>query len=268
MSLVFTCLYQITNAQNDYNFFLENEYKSNRKNSNPDFNKLKANENRDENSKSDAASLNNSRKITSGTGFALANNGLIVTDYHVIAGCTSINVKGINGNFSSSYKAKVITSDLQNDLAIIQINDSSFTGISKIPYVIKTSGSNVGENIFVLGYPLRATMGDEIKLTNGIINSESGFQGDPRAYQVSASIQPGSSGGPLFNKEGELIGIIKSKHIGAENVAYAIKASYLKKLIELLPQNPLLNNKSKFSHLSLSKQAKILSGFVYIIEIK
>ncbi|MEI7978788.1 MAG: serine protease [Bacteroidota bacterium] len=204
---------------------------------------------------------------SSGTGFAISSNGLIVTNYHVIEDATNIKVRGINGDFSTSLKAKVIVSDKNNDLAIIQILDDSFTNISKIPYTIKTSTTDVGENIFVLGYPLRSSMGDEIKLTNGIISSKTGFQGDITTYQISAPLQPGNSGGPLFNKFGNLIGIVNGKHIGAENVSYAIKVSYLKNLIDLLPRAPNFNTINSLANLSLSNQVKQLNKFVYIIEV-
>lgn len=209
-----------------------------------------------------------SNVTSSGTGFALSSDGLIVTNYHVIDGATTIIVKGVNGNFSISYKAKVVVSDKNNDLAIIQIDDNSFTNISKIPYTIKSSSSDVGENVFVLGYPLRASMGDEIKLTNGIISSKTGFQGDITSYQISAPVQPGNSGGPLFDKFGNLIGVINAKHIGAENVSYAIKVSYLRNVIDLLPTTPTLSNSNTLTNLSLSDQVKQLNKFVYIIEIK
>lgn len=209
-----------------------------------------------------------SNVTSSGTGFALTSDGLIVTNYHVIDGASSISIKGINGDFSISYKAKVVVSDKNNDLAIIKIDDISFTSIAKIPYTFKSTSTDVGENVFVLGYPLRATMGDEIKLTNGIISSKTGFQGDITSYQISAPVQPGNSGGPLFDKTGSLIGVINAKHSGAENVSYAIKVSYLKNLMDLLPTNPSLNNSNSLTTLSLSEQVKLLNKFVYIIEIK
>lgn len=215
-----------------------------------------------------STSKNSSSIASSGTGFALTSNGYIVTNYHVIDGATSLTVKGINGNFSTSFKAKVVVSDKNNDLAIIQIEDNLFTNISKIPYTIKSGSSDVGENVFVLGYPLRASMGDEIKLTNGIISSKTGFQGDITSYQISAPIQPGNSGGPLFDKFGNLIGVINAKHTGAENVSYAIKVSYLKNVIDLLPTKPTLTNTNNLTNLSLSDQVKLLNKFVYIIEIK
>lgn len=206
-----------------------------------------------------------SNVASSGTGFAIADNGLIVTNYHVIEGAGSITVKGVNGNFTSPYKAKVLLSDKANDLAILQINDVNFKGISKIPYTIKQNTSDVGESVFGLGYPLKSTMGDELKLTNGIISSKTGFQGEINSYQVSASVQSGNSGGPLFDKSGNLIGIINAKNGMAENASYAIKVSYLRNIIDMLPTSPNLNNNT-LQNLSLAEQVKILNEFVYIIE--
>ena len=205
---------------------------------------------------------------SSGSGFALTNSGLIVTNNHVIDGANSITVKGINGDFTNSYNAKVIANDKNNDLAIIQIDDDKFSSTKKIPYAIKSLSTDVGENVFTLGYPLRATMGEEIKLTNGIISSRTGFQGDITSYQISVPLQPGNSGGPLFDKFGNLIGVIKAKLSGGENVSYAVKISYLKNLIDLLPTTPTLNTISSISKLSLAEQVKILNKYVYIIEIK
>ena len=65
----------------------------------------------------------------------------------------------------------------------------TFGNNAKIPYSIKWKVSDVGEGIFTLGYPLKTTMGEEIKLTNGIISSKSGFKGDKTTYQISAPIQ-------------------------------------------------------------------------------
>lgn len=202
---------------------------------------------------------------SSGTGFALSTNGLVVTNHHVIEGANEITVRGVNGNFTKAYKAKVVLIDKNNDLAIIKIEDG-FSGIGKIPFSIKSTNSDVGENVFVLGYPLRAKMGEEIKLTNGIISSKTGFQGDITSYQVSVPIQPGNSGGPLFDKAGNLIGIINAKLRGGENVSYAIKVSYLNNLIDLLPTKPTVNTVNNLSSLTLSEQVKILNKFVYIIE--
>lgn len=203
----------------------------------------------------------------SGTGFAVSSNGLVITNHHVVIGATSIKVRGINGDFSKTYNAQVIIDDKNNDLAIIKIEDSSFKFLGDIPFVINNKTSDVGSSIFVLGYPLRASMGDEIKLTNGIISSKSGFQGDVTSYQISAPIQPGNSGGPLFDNNGNLIGIVNAKHAGAENASYAIKASYLFNLFDLMPTPPKLQSISKVTGKPLPEQVKFLKEFIYIIEI-
>lgn len=202
----------------------------------------------------------------SGTGFGISSNGIIVTNFHVIDGAKTIKVRGINSDFNKTYNAKVLVSDKNNDLAIIQIDDYGFTSLGIIPYTIKLSIAGVGENIFVLGYPLRATMGDEIKLTNGIVSSRTGFQGDITSYQISAPVQPGNSGGPLFDSQGNLIGIINAKHGGAENVSYAVKTSYLTNLIELLTNPPKLQTVNSLSGKTLTKQVELAKKFIYIIE--
>lgn len=206
------------------------------------------------------------KQKSSGTGFGISSNGIIVTNYHVIDNATSIKVRGVNSNFNKTYRAKILVSDKNNDLALIQIDDYNFTSLAPIPYTIKTSLAGVGENIFVLGYPLRATMGDEIKLTNGIVSSKSGFQGDVNSYQISAPVQPGNSGGPLFDNQGNLIGIINAKHVGAENASYAIKASYLTNLIDLLPTSPKLQTINLLKGKTLTQQVGQVKNFVFIIE--
>ena len=200
----------------------------------------------------------------SGTGFAL-NNGYIATNYHVVENAKSIKVQGIRGAFNTEYNATVVSTDKFNDLAIIKINDSRFNGFGTIPYRVKTSTSEVGEDVFVLGYPLTTTMGDEIKLTTGVISSKTGFQGDVSLYQISAPIQPGNSGGPLFDGNGNLIGIVNAKHRGAENVSYAIKASYLNNLVESASSISLLPSNNSVSGMSLSNKVKSLRNFVFMI---
>lgn len=199
----------------------------------------------------------------SGTGFALKNN-YIVTNYHVIEGARTINIQGVNGDFNKKYRASVVATDKYNDLAILKVEGVNIASAS-IPYSVKTMTSEVGEDVFVLGYPLTSTMGEEIKLTTGIVSSKTGFQGDVSLYQISAPIQPGNSGGPLFDSNGNVIGIVSAKHMDAENVGYAIKASYLKNLMEsALPEN-VLPQTNKISNYKLSDKVKSVKNYVYYI---
>ncbi len=200
----------------------------------------------------------------SGTGFAL-KNGYIVTNYHVIEGANSITVQGVKGNFDNSYNVTVVGTDKNNDLALLKISDASFTGFGAIPYSISSTTSEVGEEIFVLGYPLTSTMGDEIKLTTGIISSKTGFHGDVSLYQISAPIQPGNSGGPLFDKKGNIIGVVSAKHAGAENVGYAIKSMYLRNLIESSVNSTIIPTSNSVSTLPLTGKVKSEKNFVFYI---
>lgn len=201
--------------------------------------------------------------IWTGTGFALTNN-YIVTNYHVVEGAKSISIQRINGLFNNKYDATVVATDKVNDLAILKVNGANIS-IANIPYSVRTSTADVGEEIFVLGYPLTSTMGDEIKLTTGVISSKSGFQGDVSLYQISAPIQPGNSGGPLFDSKGNVIGIVSAKHRGAENVGYAIKASYLRNLMESTITTNVLPQTNRISAQNLSGKVKAVKDFVYYI---
>ena len=155
------------------------------------------------------------------------------------------------------YKAETIRTDSTNDLAIVRITDPEFKGFPSILYGFKKELEDVGTDVFVLGYPRVDTMGEEVKLTTGVVSSRSGFQGNQSQYQISAPVQPGNSGGPLFNDCGELIGIISAKHTdGAENVSYAVKLSYLNELISNSGEQINLSKSSQIASQKLSQQCK------------
>ena len=199
----------------------------------------------------------------SGTGFALKNN-CVATNYHVVEGARVIYLQGINGDFHTKYPATVIATDKFNDLAILRV-DGVNINTANIPYSVKTTTSDVGEDVFVLGFPMTTTMGEELKLTTGVVSSRTGFQGDVSIYQISAPIQPGNSGGPLFDSDGNLIGIVSAKHTEAENVSYAIKASYLRNLMESAMENNILPQTNKIAGYKLSDKVKQIRNYVYFI---
>jgi len=104
----------------------------------------------------------------------------------------------------------------------------------------------MGDKVFTIGYPAHVLMGNNPKYTEGVVNATSGLQDDPTVFQISVQIQPGNSGGPLFNSIGEVIGITQSSldpkvAIGTfgtlpQNVNYAIKSSYISTLLPMLPE--------------------------------
>ena len=202
-----------------------------------------------------------------GTGFAIAD-GYIVTNYHVTNGAKTINVRGINGDMKEIQKGYVVASDKDHDLAIIKIVDKKYDGFKDIPYCIGKSLPEVGDEVFVLGYPLTSTMGQEVKLTDGIISAASGYKGDLSMYQISAAVQPGNSGGPLFDKDGNVIGVICAKHADAENANYAIKVSYLYSLVNSSGLGIKMADNNKVKSKSLSQKVKQVKPFVYLIECR
>jgi len=126
----------------------------------------------------------------------------------------------------------------------------------------------MGTQVYTLGFPLTDTMGESLKLTDGLISSKTGFQGDISLYQVSIPVQPGNSGGPLFDYDANLIGVINAKHLKAENVTYAIKSNYLENLVELLPMPPTLEKKSLLKNTSLPNQVQSIEDFIFLIQVK
>ena len=167
----------------------------------------------------------------------------------------------------SSYNAEVLISDKTNDLSLIQIKDSRFSQFPPIPYSVNVSVADVGTSVFALGYPMSNILGEEIKLTDGLISSKTGYQGDITTYQISAPIQPGNSGGPLFNKRGELVGITNAGVPDAQNVGYAIKTSYLQNLVAVAPVSVSLPSYNTISELAFTDKIKRLTPFVVLIKI-
>lgn len=203
----------------------------------------------------------------SGSGFVISTNGLVVTNYHVVDKANGIDVLVNRNGGVKTYKAKVLISDKTNDISIIKIEDSSFVNFPTLPYAVKIPILDVGTSVFALGYPMSNILGEEIKVTDGIISSKTGYQGDIVTYQISAPIQPGNSGGPLFDKQGNLVGITNAGVPDAQNVGYAIKASYLRNLVDAAPTTITLPATNSISGLSFTEKIKRLTPYVVLIKI-
>ncbi|MEO6539645.1 MAG: serine protease, partial [Ferruginibacter sp.] len=147
------------------------------------------------------------------TGFLIDGKGYIVTNAHVVNRLKSIFVENNKGEI---FSAKSIYTDNNTDLAILKINDKDFKTVYNLPYSINKNNSNLGEQIFTLGFPR-----NEIVYGEGYVSAKSGDEGDSTAYQVSVSVNPGNSGGPVLNKNGQVIGIITSKNMTADGVVFA-----------------------------------------------
>jgi S1-C subfamily serine protease len=163
----------------------------------------------------------------------------------------------------------VALADRNNDLAILRIDNEAFrvSAPAQIPFSIKDELSAVGEDIFVLGYPLVWAMGDNIKVTDGIVSSSTGFQNDPATYQISAAVQPGNSGAPVFDRSGSLIGIVNAKISQADNVGYSVKASYVLNLLSLLPDIEVTSPSGSGRRVELTKLVQDFSDYVTLISV-
>jgi S1-C subfamily serine protease len=221
---------------------------------------------------SKAIENNSSSWDASGSGFFISKDGYIATNYHVIEDASRIEIDYNENGEKQTYEARVVLSDKINDLAILEIADENFEGFETLPYELNYSVQDVGADVFTLGYPLADVLGDEIKYTNGAISSKTGIDGDITVYQISVPIQPGNSGGPLFNAQGNVVGITSSRlnkeMFESENVNYAIKLSYLKNLIDVLPKQIENNSVNKIKDLPITEKIKTLQDFIPIIHVK
>lgn len=206
-----------------------------------------------------------------GSGFFISKNGYLATNYHVIKDAKEIEIEYKKNDRYVKYKAEIVIADKKTDIAILKVNDLKFTPFNLIPYNFKLSLSDLGTEVFALGYPMALNfMGKEIKFTDGRISSQTGFQDDPTTYQTTTPIQGGNSGGPLFDHFGNIIGINSSgldKSI-SDNVSYSIKINYLKNLMSLLPEEIDLPESKWISTKTLVEQIKILKNYVVLIKVK
>ena len=203
----------------------------------------------------------------SGSGIVLSTDGYIATNNHVVESGIEFFVDVFTNGIKKTYKANVIKTDADNDLAVIKIVDPTFKNFSALPYSMKMQGINVGEKVFAMGYPQVGLQGEEVKVTDGIISSKTGFQNDNKTYQISAPIQHGNSGGPLFDNSGNLIGLTSSGLPTSQNVGWAIKISYLNNLLDMVPNFPPMPLKTSISALPFTEKVKILSNFTVLIRV-
>ena len=165
-----------------------------------------------------------------GSGIIISDSGHILTCYHVIEGAETIAVRLRNGE---SYQASVVASDEESDVAIIKIEPTS----ELTPVVFGSSDDlKVGDSVVAIGNPLGELGGS---VTEGIISALDREvtiedKGTFTVLQTSAAINSGNSGGGLFNRQGELIGMVNAKasEVGVEGLGFALPIDDIKGIIE------------------------------------
>jgi S1-C subfamily serine protease len=179
------------------------------------------------------AAESDDEKGAMGTGFFISSEGHIVTNAHVVAGCS---VAQATAGMGLQADARVLTRDTANDLALLKV-DAKPTGYGHL-----RTGVRTGENIFAFGFPLYGLLATTGNFTVGNVSAVAGLGDDTRYLQISAPIQPGNSGGPVLDENGNVVGVVVAKlnvlKVASaiddvpQNVNFAIKASVLNNFLE------------------------------------
>jgi S1-C subfamily serine protease len=138
-----------------------------------------------------------------------------------------------------------------------------------------SSGIKLGRSVFTIGFPNIGFQGYSPKMTKGEINSLSGLQDDPRHWQISVPVQPGNSGGPLFDEAGNVVGVVLSKLDAIkvakftgdlpQNVNYAVKSIYALPLLEPFGANLAPESGASSSPKKLEDVVEKVQGAVVLI---
>jgi len=154
-----------------------------------------------------------------GSGCIISEDGYIVTNYHVVAGSDKVGIKFKDG---ISLEGTVVRVNEEYDLALIKVAGS---GYAPIP-ILEDKEINTGSDIYAIGTPADKTLGQTV--TKGIISGTRKIL-DKEYIQTDVSINPGSSGGGLINKQGFLVGIVNAKLVGesVEGIGFAIPSYIL-----------------------------------------
>lgn len=201
---------------------------------------------------------------TAGTGFIIDGKGYLVTNAHIVRNARNIFV--IN-SMNEQFRATLVYTDLTKDIAVLKITDEDFKPMLSLPYGIRKSSTDVAEPIYTMGFPR-----NEIVYSEGYLSAKTGFNGDTLSCQLGIAANPGNSGGPVFNHDGEVIGILSTKETEAEGVAFAIQSKYIYNVVEELKKDTAnqkikLPTKSSVAGMNKQQQFKKIEDFIFMVKV-
>ncbi|CAN5221434.1 hypothetical protein BH09BAC2_BH09BAC2_10380 [soil metagenome] len=195
------------------------------------------------------------------TGFLIDGSGYILTSAHVINNASNLVVENKRGE---QYIALPVYVNKITDLAILKVTDSSFKKIHSLPYPIPKYAPELGEQIFTLGYPR-----EEVVYGEGYLSSKLGYSGDTTSYQISISANPGNSGGPVINRNGEIIGVISSKETNADGVVFAVRSKNIYRAVDEIRKTENIrmpSGNSSIKGLNRVQQIRKMEDCVYMVK--
>lgn len=198
-----------------------------------------------------------------GTGFLISANGYVTTSYHVVKEYDSVYIE--NEKYGS-LKTVVVHSDPANDVSILKIENARLLNLS-LPYSIAKTETNLAEEVYTLGYPR-----EDVVFGAGSISALTGYKENPNAYQVSVPVNPGNSGGPLFNSKGDIVGIISGIETQTAGVAFATKSTVLLDVIknealDSLHSPLVLSKQNTLRNSTRVEQVKRWKDYVFMVKV-
>ncbi|MBD0321163.1 MAG: serine protease, partial [Gemmatimonadetes bacterium] len=162
--------------------------------------------------------------IGSGTGFIVSSDGTFVTNYHVVEGAARLRVEFLDGR--SFTDVSFVTADARRDLAVLKIPGTGHPALR----LGRDSAAVIGDRVYVMGNPL----GMAGTFSDGLVSGRRPVEG-VSMVQISAPISPGSSGGPVMDESGEVIGVATLMLVGGQNLNLAVPARYVAPLLASRP---------------------------------
>lgn len=199
--------------------------------------------------------------ISSGSGFAVSDNGHVVTNSHVIEQCDRVAIH----YGGKAYRSTLLYNDPVNDLAVLK---GEFVPARVFP--LSRRNPQLLQEIYVAGYPFGDEISTSIKVTKGIVSSLSGYGNNVSLIQIDAALQPGNSGGPIIDERGNVIGVAVAKldlekvienwGVIPENTNFGIKSSVV---VNMLESNSIQIRESGTEAVSRGDLGALLSGATY-----